>query len=206
MSLCRSPALTLRQRRLRGVGDKGQAESTRTRLLQECIELANVVHEPVSPDCITCPKIAQPLVQIPTAPNQLSHILDVAVNCPLLFTTPTATYGCQPVYTEPIPHLEGVGVEKPQGPAVTTVYRKFQRIGGIDQISKPLVGRAGSDRTARLRAGIISQSQTRYVQTVLPLIPYPPCLPPSPQPGVPIAPNSGCNPGTRRVDYSNPRA
>jgi hypothetical protein len=159
----------------------------------------------VYPGC-ACPKIAQPTVQIPTVPNQLSHILDVAVNCPLLFVTPTATYGCQPVYTEPIAPLQGVGVEKPQGPAVTSVYRKFQRIGGIDQISKPLVGRAGSDRTARLRAGIISQSQTRYVQTVLPLIPYPPCLPPSPQPGVPIAPNSGCNPGTRRVDYSNPRA
>ena len=157
-------------------------------------------------NCSTCPNIAQPTVQIPTVPNQLSHILDVAVNCPLLFVTPTATYGCQPVYTEPIAPLQGVGVEKPQGPAVTSVYRKFQRIGGIDQISKPLVGRAGSDRTARLRAGIISQSQTRYVQTVLPLIPYPPCLPPPPQPGVPIAPNSGCNPGTRRVDYSNPRA
>ena len=161
-----------------------------------------------------CPVLKQPLVQLPTAPDQLSHTLDIAVSCPILYNTPVTSYGAQPVYAVPIPPPTILDVgevpEPPQGPAVVNVYRKFQRISGIDQISKPLVGRAGSDRTARIRAGIISGSLTRYVQTVLPLVAYPPC-PPSPQAGVPqagvpIAPNSGCNPGTRRVDYSNPRA
>jgi hypothetical protein len=155
-----------------------------------------------------CPQLSQPIIQQPTTPNQLSFILDQAVSCPILYVTPTATFGCQPVYTEPIPPLTGPGVEPPQGPAVTDVYRQFSRIGGIDQISKPLVGRSSNDRTARLRAGIVSQSQTRYVQTILPIVPYPPCLPPrvGPAAGVPIAPNNACNLGTRRVDFSNPKA
>lgn len=155
-----------------------------------------------------CPQLSQPVIQQPTTPNQLSFILDQAVSCPILYVTPVTTYGCQPTYTESIPPLTGPGVEPPQGPAVTNVYRKFSRIGGIDQISKPFVGRSCNDRTARLKAGIVSQSQTRYVQTVLPIVSYPPCPIPrvGPAAGVPVAPNNGCNLGTRRVDFSNPKA
>jgi hypothetical protein len=217
MSSCRAPLLTLRQRRIRGAGDRGQAESTRTRLLQECIQEVNVANQAlgaINTSGCNCPVLASPLVQLPTAPDQLSHTLDIAVACPILYNTPVTSYGCQPTYAAPIPPptILDVGTvpEPPQGPAVANVYRKFTRISGIDQISKPRVGRAGSDRTAQIRAGIISGSLTRYVQTVLPLVAYPPC-PPSPQAGVPqagvpIAPSSACNPGTRRVDYSNPRA
>jgi len=192
--------------KIRGAGNRGQAESTRIRLLQECIVATNVEREDSIQTACKCPQQTPPLIQFPTTPNQLTHILDVAVACPILYVTPFATAGCQPVYTEPIPPLTGPDVEPPQGPAVMDVYRKFPRIGGIDQISKPLVGRSSSDRTARLRAGIVSRSQTRYVQTVIPRVPYPPCPPNPPQPGVPIAPNTGCNPGTRRVDFSNPKA
>jgi hypothetical protein len=181
----------------------GEAESTRTRLRKECIERAA---RPLVQNDTVCCRLQQRPIQNPTTPNQLTHILDVAVACPILYVTPFATSGCQPTYAEPIPPLLGPDVEPPQGPAVMNVYRKFPRIGGIDQISKPLVGRSGSDRTARLRAGLVSQSQTRYSQTVLPLVPYPPCLPPPPQPGVPVAVSSACNIGTRRVDFSNPRA
>ena len=128
--------------------------------------------------------------------------------CPILYSTPVTTYGCQPVYTEPIPPLTGPDVEDPQGPAVQNVYRKFPRIGGIDDISKPLTTVAGSAYTARKRASIVSQSQTRYVQTLLPIVSYPPCLSPrvGPAAGVPVAPNTGCNLGERRVDFSNPKA
>jgi len=200
--------------KLRGRANRGEAESTRTRLRQECIIQENIKREAAAAEpqqpCICA---SAPDVQHPTTPNQLSHILDVAVACPILYYTPYATPVCQPLYTEPVPPLPGPyggpdEPEAPQGPAVLSVYRKFPRIGGIEQISKPLVGRSSNDRTARLRAGIVSLSQTRYVQTVIPLVAYPPCLPPrtGPQPGVPVAPSSGCNPGTRRVDFSNPRA
>jgi hypothetical protein len=177
-------------------------------LLERPVQVTELVCETaivsICNTCLTPP--APPQIQEPTTPNQLSFILDKAVACPTRYVTPYATSGCQPLYTDPIPPLTGPDVEPPQGPAVVTVYRKFPRIGGIDDISKPLVGRSSSDRTARLRAGIISQSQTRYVQTVLPVVPYPARPSNPPQPGVPVAPMSGCNPGARRVDFSNPRA
>ena len=210
--------INIRQRRLRGAANRGQAESTRIRLLKQCVERVNVEREASSQTCQTCqtcPKIPAPLVQEPTAPDQLSYILDVAVRCPVLYVTPVTTYGCQPVLTSPIPPLQTgdiiidgkvAFVDPPQGPAVSNVYRKFPRIRGIDVISKPLIGRSSSDRTARLQAGLVSASQTQFVQTVIPIVAYPPCLPTPPQPGVPVAPITPCNPGTRRVDYSNPTA
>ena len=186
----------------------GEAESTRTRLLAECIIQANaenIASRIATNDC-NCPVIPQPPIQLPTSRSELSYTLDKAVACPILYFTPFATSGCQPVYTAPIPYLIEPGTEPPQGPAVQSVYRSFPRIGGIEQISKPLVGRSCNDRTARLKAGILSASNTRYIQSVIPIVPYPPCpLPPS-NAGIPVAPNPGCNLGTRRVDYSNPRA
>ena len=183
----------------------GEAESTRTRLLRECIERVEIAETAAalpSPSVCAC----TPPVPLQTTPNERSFILDRAVACPLTFTNPNASVGCQPVYTTPIPPLTGPGTEPPQGPAVYSVSRKMPRIRGIEEICKPLGNRAASGRTASLRANIISATQTRYVQTVIPIVPYPPCLPPSPQPGVPIAPLSPCNPGKQRVDFSNPTA
>ena len=159
-----------------------------------------------------CPVITPPPLQLGTTRDQTTYTLNVAVRCPILYNTPFSTFGCQPVYTAriPAPTKEQVpGVEPPQGPAVDNVLRIFPRIGGIEEICKPLVGRSASDRTARLRASILSQSNFRYVQTDIPLIPYPPCPIPrkvGPQPGVPVPPNGPCNLGERRVDYSNPNA
>lgn len=195
------------QRRRRGKASQGEAESTRVRILQEAIVAANTQEIAATKQTVTCPQPPPPPpIQAPTTPNELTFILDRAIACPVLYVTPFATSGCQPVYTDPIPPLTGPGVEPPQGPAVINVYRKFARIGGIDEISKPLVGRSCTDRTARLRAGIISQNQTRYVQTVLPIVPYPIPPPNPPQPGVPIPTTNTCNPGMRRVDFSNPRS
>jgi hypothetical protein len=186
----------------------GEAESTRTRLLAECIIQANAVNiaSRIATNNCNCPVIPQPKNQLPTSLSEHNYTLNKAVACPVLYNTPFATFGCQPVYTAPIPYLDEPGTEPPQGPAVTNVYRQFPRIGGIEQISKPLVGRSCNDRTARLKAGILAASDTRYVQSVLPIVPYPPCPQPPSRSGIPIAPNPGCNLGTRRVDYSNPRA
>jgi len=201
-----------RIRRLNGP----DAQSTRLRIQRECIVQVNAQRQAAQQEPKTaCACLPTPPIQEPTARDQLSFTLDTAVNCPVLYATPSDTLGCQPVYTAAIPPLTNADVppnqrpvEPPQGPAVTSVYRQFSRISGIDQISKPLVSRASSDRTRLLRESIVSQTQTRYVNTVLPIVPYPPCIPSrvGPQPGVPIALNSPCNLGTRRVDFSNPRA
>ena len=211
--LCGTPAKNFRQIRLRGKANSGQAQSTRTRLIQQCINQVNVQSvEANTANPPICPVITQPPLQLGTTRDQTTYILSVAVRCPILYNTPFSTHGCQPVYTSFIPpptEAELPGVEPPQGPAVDNVLRIFPRIGGIDQICKPRVGRAASDRTARLRASILSQSDNRYVQTIIPLVPYPPCPIPrkvGPQPGVPVPPNGPCNLGNRRVDYSNPNA
>jgi hypothetical protein len=186
------------------------AESTRIRLLRQGIVQSNIdansVYDPTpARDCII---LAQPTIQVSTTPNQLSFTLDKAIACPILYKAQNTFNGCQPVFTTPIPPMTGPGVEPPQGPSVTDVYRRFERIRGIEQISKPVVGRAGSDHTAALRTSIESASITRYSQTVIPVIPYPPYIPrPSgPQPGVPPGVSTPCNLANRRVDYSNPKA
>jgi hypothetical protein len=188
---------------------RGEAESTRVRLLTDCViqvNVQNIASRLTAPSC-DCPTITPPTVQIGTALSEHNYTLNKAVLCPIKYYTPPASGArCQPVYTPETPYLMEPGTEPPQGPAVATVLRSFPRITGIDQISKPLTGRSCNDRTARLRAGIISASNTRYIQSVIPIVAYPPCLPPSPKPGVPVAPAAPCNPGTRRVDYSNPRA
>lgn len=185
----------------------GEAESTRIRILQKNINDAFIAGVAASqPIKAACPTYTEPLVQIPTAPDQTSYILNKAIACPLTYVNPPDTYGCQEVYTSASPSVPPPGAEPLQGPAFTTVRRQFSRIGGIDQICRFPTDRSSSGRTARLRAGIESNSQTRYSLTVIPRIAYPPYVPPAPNTGVPIAPNSACNPATRRVDYSNPNA
>jgi hypothetical protein len=132
--------------------------------------------------CITY--IVYPGCACPTLPvnnnpplDSFTHTLNIAICQPVKFINPAASLGCAPVYTAPTPYLtEAEGAEPPQGPAVATVFRKYYRINGIDEICKPIPGRYGSTRTARIRTNIESASNTRYVNTVLPLVQYPtPC-------------------------------
>jgi hypothetical protein len=183
----------------------GEAESTRIRLLRECIVRSSLDHTPKRYLNCDCPTIEQPKNQEGTTPDQLSYVLDKAIKCPIRYTNPNSYPGCQPTYTVPIPYLTEPGTEPPQGPAVQKVFRKFEKIRGIDQICRPLTTQASSARTSRIRANILAQSDTRYVQTVIPLVPYPPCPAPrvGPQPGVPIAPMYPCINGND-VDFTNP--
>jgi len=132
--------------------------------------------------CITY--IVYPGCGCPTLPvnnnpplDSFTHTLNIAICQPVKFVNPAASLGCAPVYTAPTSYLtEAEGAEPPQGPAVATVFRKYYRINGIDEICKPIPGRYGSTRTARIRTNIESASNTRYVNTVLPLVQYPtPC-------------------------------
>jgi hypothetical protein len=185
----------------------GEAESTRIRILQKNINDAFVAQVAANqPVKAACPVYSAPILQTGTTPDQTSYTLNKAIVCPLTYENPPNPYACQPVYTSQSPSEPPPGAEPLQGPAIPIVRRKFSRIGGIDTICRVPLDRSSSGRTARLRTGIESSSQFRYVQTVIPRIPYPPYIPPAPNTGVPQAIMSGCNPGTRRVDYSNPKA
>ena len=150
------------QLRQRGQGQKGTAESVRVTVLNDCILEHAAATNPIR--ATVCPPP-------PTIPNkemldQFTHALNTAVACPILYTnTPGA--GCQPVYTAPIPPLPGTEI---QGPAASQVYRNMATIYSTDQIARVAKTDAGSFRTAQIKAGIISASQTRYAQVIIPRI------------------------------------
>ena len=197
--------MSQRQRQLRGRANRGQSASVYINRIQKATSQYNIDRES-SPPIVVCPVIAEPLVQLPTTPDQNSYILSKAVACPLLYVTPpTMESACQNVYgVTGDPLLPGS--DGPQGPAVRNVYRQFPRIGTTDEIAKPLLTTASSDRTTRIRSGIESQSATRYVLTDIPIVPYPSFIPTrtGPQPGVPVAPNNACGTGVRRFNLTNP--
>lgn len=152
----------------------------RTRLRQYCIT------EIKYPGCPSCPVL-------PTNNNEpltgLTRTLNLAICQPIQFSNPAASDGCAPVYAPPTQYLtEAEGAEPPQGPAAKIIVRQYDRINGIDEICKPIPGRFGSTRTARIRTNIESASTTRYVDTVLPLVQYPlPCPVYGNQTGIPRA-------------------
>jgi hypothetical protein len=124
----------------------------------------------------------------------LTRTLNLAICQPIRFSNPAASDGCGPVYTAPTQYLtDASGAEPLQGPAMKTIVRKYDRINGIDEICKPIPGRYGSSRTARIRSNIEAASATRYVTTVLPQVQYPfPCPVYGNQTGIPRA--SLCQP------------
>jgi len=135
-----------------------------------------------------------PPVNNNTPLDGLTRTLNIAICEPIRFENPGASDGCGPVYTAPTQYLtDASGAEPPQGPSVKTIIRKYDRINGIDEICKPIPGRFGSSRTARIRSNIEAASATRYVTTVLPQVQYPfPCPVYGNQTGIPRA--SLCQP------------
>ena len=161
-----------------------QALITLTRDRKYCIT------EIVYPGC-GCPVI--PVNNNPPL-DGLTHTLNIAICQPIRFSNPGLSDGCGPVYTAPTQYLtDASGAEPLQGPAMKTIVRKYDRINGIDEICKPIPGRYGSSRTARIRSNIEAASATRYSTTVLPQVKYPfPCPVYGNQTGIPRA--SLCQP------------
>jgi hypothetical protein len=127
--------------------------------------------------------------------SSLQHTLARAICNPMFFINPTANMGCAPIYTPPTKFLtDASGAEPPLGPGIYGVTRRrFQTISGIDQICRPVPPRTAGLRTARVRANIQLQTDTRYVNTVLPVVQYPPLCPVyGNQSGIPVA--SLCQP------------
>lgn len=96
-----------------------------------------------------------------------------------------------------------------QNPYVRYEYRTYDRITGIEEVADTVRGISSSEITTRRRRTqevSAQRSQGRHAEHFRVTPPAPPCRPPQvgPQPGVPIAPVTPCNPGTQRVDYSIP--
>ncbi len=83
--------------------------------------------------------------------------------------------------------------------------RTHTRVSRIQDIA-PVTHRSSGLTTARVRDAIQNASAVRGAEFIRRRAPPPPCpvYSTAPQPGVPIAPNTPCNPGTQRVDYESP--
>ena len=145
----------------------------------------------VYPGC-DCPKVPKDSINPPA--DSFTRTLNLAICRPITYVNPASPSVCSPVYTSPTNYLtEAQGAEPPQGPAVTTVSRKYQNINGIDEICRPIPKRYASSRTALIRTSIEAASATLYAATVLPVVSYPfPCPVYGNQAGIPKA--SLCRP------------
>jgi hypothetical protein len=147
--------LRLRQR---GQGQKGTAESVRVTILKDGILDHSTSPRPPSP----CRQTSYPQKE---TIDQLTRTLNKIVACPILYTNTPAI--CQPVYTTPIPPLPDTEV---LGPAAPRVFRNMGTIYTTDQIARVAQTNAGSYRTAQIKANIVSASQTRYAQVIIPRV------------------------------------
>jgi hypothetical protein len=85
--------------------------------------------------------------------------------------------------------------------------RSHHRIHGIDEVARLVRSPASSTVTARTRVNLQNFKPSRHSEHFRNRPPLPPCpVPHFKQPGVPIAPQTPCNPGNQTVDYSNPLA
>jgi hypothetical protein len=135
--------------------------------------------------------------------TERERILREAVRCPLHFHNRDTGGLCTEQH-------RGVHHGTATSPYAITRQRPFHRIGGIEEICRPVRGVSGSELTARIRSRTeTSNANLRRHSEHFRTLPPPParlCPPPRPvpAPGVPIAPVTPCVLGNQRVDYSAP--
>lgn len=186
-------------------------ESIRIRHLRECIEteavrqIAQAAAAAVSDACV-CPVQKQTaLDRQATTPSQSDILLARITECPLYYHNPDPGGGCG----------SGAGAGSSKGVARAvfdaaglTGTRSHHRIRGIEEIARLARSPSSSERTARLKANLITSNRrlNRHGEHYRAIPPPPPCRIQNtgPEPGVPIARQTPCNPGTQRVDYSSP--
>lgn len=185
----------------------GTHESIRIAHLRECVE-------PLAPPpdlhidiCPQCRKAAPHGTRVITTPSERDRILREVIRCPLYYRN-TETGGlCGATVHRPTSTGEllssGLSTTPPHG---LHRYRIPDRIRGIEDIAVVVRTTSASEVTARRRASI-QASARRHAEHFRNHPPPRPCreVRQGPQPGVPIAPDSPCNLGNQRVDYSNPR-
>ena len=146
------------------------------------------------------------------AHSEHQRMMRELIACPLYEKTYTLDIVCEDVIDASKPSATvppAVALLNSQNPYVRYEYRTYDRISGIEEIADTVRGISSSEVTARRRRiqeVSVTQSQRRHAEHFRVTPPAPPCRQPQigPQPGVPIAPVTPCNPGTQRVDYSIP--
>jgi hypothetical protein len=186
----------------------GTHESVRIEYLRECAESQAL---PLSLNWDICPQCKHPHTRVRSTPSEHDRIMREVLRCPLYYRNLDTGGLCTSV-TRTIFRPATVGILAGSSHSTTAPrgvhrYRYMDRVRGIDEIAHIVRGPSASEVTARRRAAI-EASARRHAEHFRKHPPPPPCrvIQQGPQAGVPIAPDSPCNIGTQRVDYSNPRA
>ena len=188
----------------------GTHESIRIAHLRECVEPLALPPDLHIDICPQCRKAAPHGTRVITTPSEHDRILREVTRCPLYYRnqdTGGLCGGTSAAVHRPI----SVGGLLSSGKTSTPPhgvhrYRIPDRIRGIEDIAVVVRTTSASEVTARRRANI-QASARRHAEHFRAQIPPRPCreIQSRPQAGVPIAPDSPCNLGNQRVDYSNPR-
>jgi hypothetical protein len=187
------------------------AESVRIGNLRRCVE-----QQALPPGFVnTCPPLPSQNHRQTTIGERDRALREVA-RCPFYFRNPHTGGICpnpQDLVHATDRNTDGGGVTpllETTQPGRIHQYRTHPRIRGIDEITRLVRSPTAGEVTARRRVAIetAAAAAVRHGEHFRAEIPRPPCRLPvtGPQPGVPLAPVTPCNPGTQRVDYSNPRA
>lgn len=157
------------------------AESSRLRELKNCTQINFLLENPVVP--APCPvKLDAVKERTVTTTSESSRLLSKVVACPLYYRAPVQT-SCS---TE-----------------VVVYSQFFSKIGGIDKISKPVVGVSSGTYIASKIASVTGSSSKSPFTPVFfrtPPVPYI-CPPPktAQDAGIPQARFTPCNPGERVI-------
>jgi hypothetical protein len=187
----------------------GTHESVRIRNQRECVEAE---YPPLIPNIDMCPECKPLRSRTITTPSEHDRVLKEVTRCPLYYRN-TDTGGLCTSATVPLVYqpatasgllTSGASITSPHG---LHRYRIADRVRGIEDIAVNVRTTSASEVTARRRHAIQASSR-RHAEHFRNRPPPPPCrvIQQGPQAGVPIAPQTPCNNGNQRVDYSNPRA
>jgi hypothetical protein len=192
----------------------GTHESVRIRNQRECVEALSPPLNPNIDMCPQCRSAAPHGTRVVTTPSEHDRVLKELTRCPLYYRN-TDTGGLCAGATRPLIYQPATVSSLLASGASTTPpyglhrYRIVDRVRGIEDIAVVVRTTSASEVTARRRAAI-QASARRHAEHFRVHPPPPPRLcrviQQGPQAGVPIAPQTPCNNGNQRVDYSNPRA
>jgi hypothetical protein len=156
------------------------SESTRLRQLNECVHKDFLLENPAPPT--ECPlKLPAQITKTITTRLESTRLLNKVIACPLYSRVPKL--GCASGYTDQ--------------------YQQMANIGGINQITQPVVTvSSGTFIAAKATAIAGNASGSKFIPTFFrgPSLPY--VCPPAKtaqDPGVPQAPLVRCIPGSRVV-------
>jgi len=186
------------------------AESTRLTTLENCVQATFLLENPPLP--AVCPlKLDPQVVTTVTTRLESTRLLAKVVECPLYVRESTG--GSCGAYRTITPH----GIRPrvipraiiSQGPGYTISTQKYSNITGIQQLTQPVVGVSSGTLIAK-RIAALTPSTSRFTPVFFrtfgpnttssggPLYICPP-VKTAQDPGVPVARNVICRPGSRVV-------